>query len=121
MAEILESPWLVAGVAFALGLVVGWMAWGRPWRNGPARNDLSAGNGGADAARDVSSGVSDSPDDALGSVLAEVKKAKAMLDGADDAEAAMGKELDRLDQAVKRANGRLKLILKSADRAKDTN
>lgn len=99
-----------------LGLFVGWLAWGGPWRDKSGRDDR-----GVDAARKVSLGAPAGSEGDLGAVLTEIEKAKALLDGADDVDAAMGEELDRLDQAVKRANGRLKLILKSADRAKDAD
>ncbi len=123
LAEMLESPWLVAGVAFVLGLFTGWITWGGPWRDKfEAANGESVKIGGEiDAARAVRLSESATPDEKLAVILAEIQKAKELLAGAEEAEAAMGAELDGLDQAVKRANGRLKLILKSADRAKDSD
>ena len=122
LAEMLESPWLVAGVAFALGLFAGWMAWGGPWRD-----KTEAGNGGpgiapagADTVGDTALGPSATPDEKLGAILAEIHNAKTLLADAEDAETTMRAELDSLDQAVKRANGRLKLIVKSTDRATDS-
>ena len=122
MAEMFDSPWLVAGFAFIVGLFVGWMVWGGPWRDG-----LAPGNGAAsgDAAAamagkrlfDETAGL----DGNLKTAIAELKAAKALLEKTDDIDAAMTEELDKLDQAVKRANGRLKLMSKSSERAADAD
>lgn len=121
MAEMLESPWLVAGVAFVLGLFAGWMIWGGPWRD-----KFEAGNGGAiagdgQAPANPALDASATPDDRLGAILAEIHQARKLLADGEDAETALRAELDSLDHAVKRANGRLKLIVKSTDRAKDSD
>lgn len=121
MAELLDSPWLIAGVAFGLGLFAGWMTWGGPWRD-----KFSSGNGGVGAAPGGSDTPADptliataTPDEKIAAILAEIHQANTLLADSDEAETAMRAELDSLDQAVKRANGRLKLIVKSTDRAKD--
>lgn len=121
MAELLDSPWLVAGVAFVLGLFAGWMTWGGPWRD-----QFEIGDGGDRATPGADDGPGDpalaasaTPDEKMAAVLAEIHQANALLAESEEMETAMRTELDSLDQAVKRANGRLKLILKSTDRAKD--
>lgn len=116
MAELLESPWLVAGLAFVLGLFAGWMAWGRPWGDDHAPG---AGNG-SNAVRNGIIPAEATSEDKLALIAAEIQKARAEMDAAEENDVAMSGELDKLDQAVKRANGRLKLILKSADRAQDS-
>gem|GEM_PF-3579600 len=116
MAEIMDSPWLVAGVAFVLGLFVGWMVWGGAMGDGLApggsidEGDLSDRN-----LFDEEAGLAEN----LATIRKELEKSKALLQQSDDADAAMDLELVNLDQTIKRANGRLKLIAKSAERAKD--
>ena len=116
MAEILDSSWLVAGVAFVLGLFVGWMAWGRPW----GEDNGSDKGKSPDGVRNGIIPAKATSEDKLALLAAEIQKARSEMDAADESDAAIGAELDKLDQAVKRANGRLKLILKSADRAQDS-
>ncbi len=116
LAEILNSPWLVAGIAFVLGLFVGWMAWGRPW----GVDQAVRSSDGSDGVRNGIIPAEATTEDKLALIEAEIQKARSEMDVVvEENDAAIGDELDKLDQAIKRANGRLKLILKSAERAQD--
>ncbi len=58
------------------------------------------------------------PEQALSALEAEINKAKAMLEAETEERAELAAALASLEEALKRANGRLKLILKSVKRAK---
>ena len=57
-------------------------------------------------------------EDALTALQAEINAAKEMLQAEEQEDSANDEALRNLDDAVKRANGRLKLIMKSIKRAK---
>ncbi|MBB5519724.1 hypothetical protein [Amphiplicatus metriothermophilus] len=92
------SPWLLLG-AFLFGLAAGWLIWGGrglfPDRAGAAPPGEAGGL------------------DALEAELAAARELAA-ADAAEADEAAA--RLDALDAALKRANGRLKLLLRAAGR-----
>ena len=116
LAELLGSPWFVAGLAFLLGLGAGWIIWARPWGGDHASGEGNGSNG-------VLNGIipaEATAEDKLALIAAEILKARSEMDLADETDAAMGADLDDLDQAIKRANGRLKLILKSVERGQDS-
>ncbi|GAB4531099.1 MAG: hypothetical protein Kow00133_19740 [Amphiplicatus sp.] len=92
------SPWLVVG-AFLFGLAAGWLIWGG--------RGLFPDRAGA-AAPGESEGF-----DALEAELAAARDLAA-ADAADTEDFAA--RLDALDAALKRANGRLKLLLRAAGR-----
>jgi|GEM_PF-4737983 len=58
------------------------------------------------------------PEQTLSALEAEINKAKAMLEAETEERAELAAAVASLEEALKRANGRLKLILKSVKRAK---
>lgn len=94
------SPWGPMALAFLLGVCFGWLIWGAK-----ARGDA----GDADAAEGETKEIV--------VIKAELDAARALLDEKDGEEEAIAEQLSSLDEAVKRANGRLKLILAAVKRA----
>ena len=114
LTQIFENAWIVGLVAFVLGLFIGWAIWGAS-STGETDDHPSER-----AEPSVKSGDNDTAaDPRLGSIEAELEKARGLLSENAEADNAFSDELEALDQAIKRANGRLKLILKAADKAKD--
>ncbi len=95
LTQMLANGWPLALAGFVFGVIAGGLA---------ARKAVSDRRGDQRAA----------PDDAALSALgAELKAAKDLLE-AEEAEAGeVDEALKQLDEAVKRANGRLKLISKA--------
>ena len=58
------------------------------------------------------------PEQKLSALEAEINKAKALLEAETEERAELAAAVASLEEALKRANGRLKLILKSVKRAK---
>jgi len=136
LTQMVSDRWFPAAVAYFLGLITGWLIWsGGKARAG--RADEAAVNGSLDEAADglakekrepvvesASAAIEEKNGDKepvamkIGALESEIKKAREMI--AEDAEenAAFAELLSNLDEAVKRANGRLKLIIKSVKRAK---
>ncbi|MEL7490699.1 MAG: hypothetical protein AAGJ73_08260 [Pseudomonadota bacterium] len=54
----------------------------------------------------------------LGALESELRKAHEMLASADESQEGYEAQLDALEQALKRANGRLKLVMKAVKKAK---
>ncbi len=107
--------WLLALFAFFFGVLTGWLL-SRRAANGdsaarpPVDADASGGKAPAGAPEQL---------DALEAVL---KEAKLQLQQQDGDAASAEEALAELDDAIKRANGRLKLIMKTLrldDEAKD--
>lgn len=118
---IFENRWLVAGAAFIIGLFFGWMAWGSKWRDEEAVSELDIDDAATrdHGSRKIEDGKVAPADLKIGSLEAELQQIKEMLARSSAADDEYDEELEKLDQAIKRANGRLKLILKSTDRARD--
>ena len=96
------APFAIAGSAFFLGIVIGWFFWGG--QSGEAAADKTAG------------AMSEAQLAALEQALASAKADLAKLSENDPAKTARD-ELMRTDAAIKRANGRLKLLLRAVDQA----
>ena len=90
-------------LAFLFGVAFGWVVWG-------AKPDQ------ADAARDGANADSGDPKEII-VIKAELEAAKTLLSEKDDAEDQFAEQLATLDETVKRANGRLKVILAAIKRA----
>ena len=94
------SPWGPMALAFVSGVAFGWFM-----RGGGLNR---AGAGEIDKKGDPKEIVV---------IKAELDAARALLDEKDGEEDAIAEQLSSVDEAVKRANGRLKLILASIKRA----
>ncbi|MCB2097598.1 MAG: hypothetical protein KDE05_08205 [Parvularculaceae bacterium] len=94
------SPWGPMALAFLVGVAFGWAIWG-------ARGESDKGGGDENAAEPREIIV----------IKAELQAARALLDERDTEEETMSEQLSSLDETVKRANGRLKLILGAIKRA----
>jgi hypothetical protein len=125
LMQLIENRWLIGFVAFVVGLFLGWVIWGVS--GDPKKSYVSAVDevGGAThvSAPQLETPGDDvsSTDPNVASIEAEIGKARALLANSLEADADLTAELDNVDQAVKRANGRLKLILRSVDKAKDAD
>ncbi len=95
------TPWASLGVAFAVGLACGWLIWGL--RSERASDHAEPGKTATD------------PDDREEIVVlrAELEAARALLEEGDGQGGDIGRQLSMLDETLKRANGRLKLILRA--------
>lgn len=96
MTQLFENPAIIAGVGIILGLFVGWAVWRGP---GLQRKRLSA------------------DEESVATIEAELAKARELLAADAESDSELADEIENIDQAVKRANGRLKLLLKSVDQA----
>lgn len=122
IAQIMGNHWTPVFIAFLLGLLIGWMVWGAPWRD-DQHDDVGDGEDGEKIRREPLAEYPADPSKAgqkIGSIEAEIAKVKSLLETAKEGDDDLSAELDAVDNAVKRANGRLKLILKSVDRVKDS-
>jgi len=108
--EFLGNRWFLAIAAYGLGFATAWflVKSGRLdalkesiWPSGESERSPSA---------------TGKESDKLAALAAEITKAKTMLEENEADQKANFDLLQDLDEAVKRANGRLKLILKSINR-----
>lgn len=122
LTQALTSRWAIAAAAFFLGVATGWLIWravkpgeaGKPVDDrGDLKIDPAEGGetkNGAEAVQDQDKGK---PSSKLNALEAEIKQAKSILKADAEEHAAITDILTSLDEAVKRANGRLKLVVKS--------
>lgn len=133
LMEILASSWASIGLAYIFGVLTGWTVWGvalqkRLSDQEASINEETQFQSGADAGAGVDASH---PDESMGSkatsaakkdsepgrlidaLETEIKNAKALLAAEARRSDLMGEIADELDGAVKRANGRLKLLAKS--------
>jgi hypothetical protein len=107
---------IFVGGAYLLGLLTGWFAWCA------RRSDQNNQQPGETAmtpdqqTKFVPDAVSASAK--LEALAAEIKNAKVMLHAESEEREELAAAVASLEAALKRANGRLKLILKSVKRAK---
>lgn len=108
--------------AYLFGIATGWLVWGgrRPPvttvsnEDAERQGDLKQGQAGNGAS--PTGAPSPSPD-RLAAIEEEIRKARNLLEEGDEETKFIAEEIDTLDQAIKRANGRLKLILRAIERA----
>lgn len=115
----MDEPWLmtfllsrfvIAAAAFAIGVFVGVRF---------IRSKRKVMDGSAVADRDSNPSMTGgSPDQKIDALVQELKKARTALQDNDDINASMADAITELEDTVKRANGRLKLIEKSIKKSK---
>lgn len=119
------ASWALAIAIYIFGIASGWLIWGGR-RSSPGERagaDADAGPAGADASsRDGAGGEMKkaAPGAApakLAALESEIRKARALLEKGEEEAAVFSEDLTTLDQTIKRANGRLKLILRAVQRA----
>lgn len=131
-----ETHAFVALLAFILGALGGW------WLRGDAIDRAAQDRVSEDDERQVGDAATQAParaqpafEEALGApkmldglatrerfavIEQEVSSLRAALgDAGDEDHAALSKDIDAVDEAVKRANGRLKLVLSQLERKRD--
>lgn len=101
------SPWGPMALAFIFGVAFGWVIWGAT-RDDDEREDEGRAAG-------VKAGDDSEPKEIV-VIKAELQAARKLLDEGEVQDAAVAEQLSALDQAVKRANGRLKTILAAVKR-----
>lgn len=100
LTQMLANGWPLALVGFFVGILVGeLMSRGRK-HGGAPRVKLKPG------------------EDAISALQSEINAARGLLQAEEHDEAAASESLKQLDDAIKRANGRLKLIMKAVKNAK---
>ena len=102
IASFGTSPWGPMALAFLFGIAFGWMVWGAK----PERGESADG----DDAK-----IEDPKEIVV--IKAELEAAKNLLGQTDEQEDQLAEQLATLDETVKRANGRLKIILAAIRRA----
>lgn len=115
LTQALSSRWTIAAAAYLFGLLCGWAI-----RRGARANAEKADAGGdlrrddAEAMETASESGEDVPASAkLSALEAEIRQARSILEADAEEHDAMSEILRGIDEAVKRANGRLKHVLKS--------
>ncbi len=96
------SPWGPMALAFLFGVAFGWVVWGAK----PERGEAAEGE---------RANIDDPKEIVV--IKAELEAARTLLDQKDDQDAQLSEQLATLDETVKRANGRLKMILAAVKRA----
>ena len=114
------APWAPVAASYLFGAATGFLIWGgrHLWpKSAEARN--------AEGMRDAESGAGDgsangdAPDSMrLGALESELRRARELLDETDADNSDNVERLNDLDTALKRANGRLKLILNAVKKAR---
>jgi len=112
------APWALLAAAFGFGLACGWLIWGG------RRTEKEAG---APSAGALSGHLNGDPSGAslpaasLDALAEELRAARALADESEEESAGLASglagELDALDESIKRANGRLKLLQRAVKKA----
>jgi type VI protein secretion system component VasK len=111
LTQMMSDRWLLAIGVYFLGLLTGWIIWKR--RNA----DQDAGTAaGEDSTHKPEMQLQNEQQEKLAALAAEIENAQKMLKESEEESGAYRDLLKNLDDAVKRANGRLKLIVKSIKR-----
>jgi multidrug efflux pump subunit AcrA (membrane-fusion protein) len=100
------APWAPLALAFLVGLACGWLLWGL----------RGADAAGAAPVADKSSGDEGDERKEIVVLRAELEAARALLNDSDALDEELEQQLSALDEALKRANGRLKVLLSSVKR-----
>lgn len=107
MGEALQSlmastPLAALAIAFLVGLACGWLVWGLRGMSGDSADGEKPDAAGAEADGDERKEVV--------VLRAEIEAARALLGQNDAHQDEIAKQLQSVDEALKRANGRLKVI-----------
>ena len=121
MSFVFED-WMVAVAALIFGVGLGWLLWGGR-KSDAAKPD--AAEGASPVAAPVNSEASQAgsasaanarPAESLDAVERELKDARELLEEGEEEMRLFGEEIADLDSAIKRANGRLRLLIKEIRR-----
>ena len=104
-AILQAAPWAPLAIALLVGLACGWLIWG-----------LRGGDASEAETRAAAAAVEGDERKEIVVLRAELEAARALLDEDSDQQEEVGRQLAALDEALKRANGRLKLLLRSVKR-----
>ncbi|OFX06227.1 MAG: hypothetical protein A3E78_15165 [Alphaproteobacteria bacterium RIFCSPHIGHO2_12_FULL_63_12] len=96
------SPWGPMALAFLFGIAFGWVVWGAK----PDRRETG---------EDAGAPIGDPKEIVV--IKAEIEAARTLLGQNDEPGDELSEQLATLDETVKRANGRLKMILAAIRRA----
>ncbi|MEQ8935840.1 MAG: hypothetical protein RIE56_08610 [Amphiplicatus sp.] len=109
------APWALLAAAFAFGLACGWLIWGGK-RAGGEDETLAEGAEAGPSAVPL-------PAASLDRLAEEIRAARALSDESEEEAAGVASglagDLDALDESIKRANGRLKLLQRAVKKAGD--
>lgn len=114
LSGVAWGSWALALAIYLFGIASGWLIWGgrrsvseEDAPPGATQDEVGAANTGA--ARPASA--------KLAALESEIRKARELLESTDGESDTLSNELLDLDHAVKRANGRLRLVLRAVQRA----
>ena len=129
------APWAPVIAAYVFGIATGWLIWGGPRPQPKAAPGHTPANGvvedlvdapaadeeESDLKAKIVSGTTEAdpcpPPMKLGALESEIRTARELLEQKDEEAKAFTEELSTLDAVIKRANGRLKLVLRAITRA----
>lgn len=135
ISGFVAAPWAPAAAAYIFGIATGWLIWsGRRAKDGALADGAveaeTAGQASSDKpekrepiiakakGEEIKNGGDPCPAVMkLGAVESEIRSARELLHESEEEAKAFSQDLSMLDSAIKRANGRLKLILRAVRRA----
>lgn len=132
ISGFVAAPWAPAAAAYIFGIATGWLIWSGQRANGAASAENPAAVETADLADapkrepiiskaegdEIKNGGDPCPAAMkIGAVESEIRSARELLNETEEEARAFSQDLSTLDSAIKRANGRLKLILRAVRRA----
>lgn len=116
MSGVAWGSWALALAIYLFGIASGWLIWGG--RRTVSEEDEVPGVSTGEAAPEETGVTRRGPAPAkLAALESEIRKARELLASNDGEAETLAKELSDLDHAVKRANGRLRLVLRAVQRA----
>lgn len=135
ISGFVAAPWAPAAAAYIFGIATGWLIWSGRRAKDAAQADETAETAAQLASEkpepekrepiiakakgeEIKNGGDPCPAVMkLGAVESEIRSARELLDESEEEAKAFSQDLSTLDSAIKRANGRLKLILRAVRRA----
>lgn len=121
LTEVLTSRWLPVAVAYLLGLLTGYVLWNDSRTSDDNDDEIIYDVDDESADIPIIEYDTDAPPSfKLEALEAEIKHAKQLLAENADEQKILSDIIGTVDDAVKRANGRLKIVLKSIKRIKSS-
>lgn len=114
LSGVAWGTWALALAIYLFGIASGWLIWGGR-RSVPEENELPGA--AVEEAASENAGAARPAPSKLAALESELRKARELLDSTGGESDSVAKELSDLDHAVKRANGRLRLVLRAVQRA----